>query len=82
MSENKNTVDLFLTEAKTLEGRRQELIRSLLTQRETAIREYDSQLTKLGYKAEVQKRSHHKRMASGMLKTATEIVAPTKTQPS
>ncbi len=73
MSSNTNVVDLFLTEAKTLEGRRQELIRSLLSQRDAAIREYDAQLAKLGHKGEAQKRSHHRRAVS-------EIPTPGKPQ--
>ncbi len=69
MSENKNAVDLFLTEAKTLEGRRQELIRSLLNQRETAIRDYDSQLAKLGHRAETHRRNHHKKQGAAPAKS-------------
>lgn len=60
---DKNEVDLFLTEAKTMEARRQELIRSLVNQRDAMIRDFDSQLAKLGYKIDALKRSHHKKPA-------------------
>ena len=49
MSE-KNEVDVFLTDAKTLEARRQELIRSLVNQRDSLVRDFDGQLAKLGHK--------------------------------
>ena len=54
-------VDKFLTEQKTLEAHRQELIKEVLRQKEAAIKVFDEKLAKLGYDGEhAPKRSHHK----------------------
>jgi hypothetical protein len=54
-------VDKFLTEQKTLETHRQELIKELLHQKEAAIKAFDEKLAKLGYDgARSSKRSHHR----------------------
>jgi hypothetical protein len=54
-------VDKFLTEQKTLEAHRHELIKEVLRQKEAAIKAFDEKLAKLGYDGEhAAKRSHHK----------------------
>jgi hypothetical protein len=54
-------VDKFLTEQKTLEAHRHELIKEVLRQKEAAIKVFDDKLEKLGYDGEhASKRSHHK----------------------
>ena len=54
-------VDKFLTEQKTLEAHRHELIKEVLRQKEVAIKAFDEKLAKLGYDGEhAAKRSHHK----------------------
>ena len=54
-------VDKFLTEQKTLEAHRHELIKEVLRQKEAAIKAFDDKLEKLGYDGEhASKRSHHK----------------------
>jgi hypothetical protein len=54
-------VDKFLTEQKTLEVHRHELIKEVLRQKEAAIKVFDDKLAKLGYDGEhASKRSHHK----------------------
>jgi hypothetical protein len=54
-------VDKFLTEQKTLEAHRHELIKEVLRQKEAAIKAFDDKLAKLGYEGEHDaKRSHHK----------------------
>ena len=54
-------VEKFLTEQKTLETHRQELIKELLREKEAAIKAFDEKLAKLGYNgARPAKRSHHK----------------------
>ena len=54
-------VDKFLTEQKTLEAHRHELIKEVLRQKEAAIKAFDDKLEKLGYDGEhALKRSHHK----------------------
>lgn len=54
-------VEKFLTEQKTLETHRQELIKDLLHQKEAAIKAFDEKLAKLGYDGtKTAKRSHHK----------------------
>jgi hypothetical protein len=63
MPEEKNAVELFLSEASVLENRRQALIRDLLKQRDTALQHFDAELAKLGHKAETAKRNHHRRPA-------------------
>lgn len=63
-------VEKFLTEQKTLESHRQELIKDLLHQKEAAIKSFDEKLAKLGYDgAKRPRRSHHKDAAD---KKATE----------
>jgi hypothetical protein len=53
-------VDKFLTEKKTLEQQRQELIKEVLRQKEAAINAFDEKLEKLGYDGKhTPKRSHH-----------------------
>jgi len=57
-------VDKFLTEQKTLEAHRHELIKEVLRQKEAAIKTFDEKLAKLGYDGEHgSKRSHHKEAA-------------------
>lgn len=54
-------VEKFLTEQKTLEAHRHELIKEVLRQKEAAIKAFDEKLAKLGYDDEhAPKRSHHK----------------------
>lgn len=53
-------VETFLTQQKTLESQRQDLIKELLHQKEAAIKAFDEKLAKLGYRSNSQKRSHHK----------------------
>ena len=54
-------VDKFLTEQKTLEAHRHELIKEVLRQKEAAIKAFDEKLAKLGYDGDhAPKRSHHK----------------------
>lgn len=54
-------VDKFLAEQKAFEGKRHELIKELLHQKEAAIKAFDEKLEKLGYDGEhASKRSHHK----------------------
>jgi len=57
-----DSVEKFLTEKKAFEDRRQELIKELLHQKETAIKAFDEKLAKLGYKNadHPSRRSHHK----------------------
>ncbi len=45
-------VDKFLTEQKTLEAHRHELIKEVLRQKEAAIKVFDDKLAKLGYDGE------------------------------
>jgi hypothetical protein len=54
-------VDKFLSEQKTLDAQRHELIKEVLRQKEAAIKAFDDKLAKLGYDAEHSKRSHHPR---------------------
>jgi hypothetical protein len=57
-------VDKFLTEQKTLEAHRHELIKEVLRQKEAAIKVFDEKLAKLGYDGDhASKRSHHKETA-------------------
>ncbi len=54
-------VETFLTQQKTLESQRQDLIKELLHQKEAAIKVFDEKLAKLGYRGNSSsKRSHHK----------------------
>lgn len=54
-------VEKFLAEQKALETHRQDLIKDLLRQKETAIKAFDEKLAKLGYDGgRATKRSHHK----------------------
>ena len=58
-------VDKFLTEQKTLEAHRHELIKEVLRQKEAAIKVFDDKLAKLGYDGEhASKRSHHHKDAA------------------
>jgi len=52
-------VDKFLSEQKTLDAQRHELIKEVLRQKEAAIKTFDDKLEKLGYDEEHSKRSHH-----------------------
>jgi hypothetical protein len=53
-------IEKFLTEQKTLEAHRHDLIKELLRQKEAAIKAFDDKLAKLGYDGEhASKRSHH-----------------------
>ena len=63
MPDEKNAVELFLTEKNALEDRRQALIRDLLKQREGAIQRFDAELAKLGHKPDTSKRNHHRKFA-------------------
>jgi hypothetical protein len=55
-------VERFLSEQKAVEGKRQELIKELLRQKEAAMREFDDKLARLGHHegARSLKRNHHK----------------------
>ena len=54
-------VEKFLSEQKTLEAHRHELIKEVLRQKEAAIKAFDEKLAKLGHDGEhTSKRSHHK----------------------
>ena len=53
-------VEKFLSEQKSLEAQRHELIKEILRQKEAAIKAFDEKLEKLGYDGEHgSKRSHH-----------------------
>lgn len=55
-------VEKFLSEQKTLEAHRQELIKELLREKEAAIKTFDEKLAKLGYEENHRtRRSHHKK---------------------
>jgi hypothetical protein len=54
-------VEKFLSEQKTMEAQRHELIKEVLRQKEAAIKAFDDKLAKLGYDEEHAKRSHHPR---------------------
>ena len=58
-----DAVDKFLSEQKTLEAQRRELIKELLREKEAAIKAFDDKLAKLGYNGEHAKRSHHPKHA-------------------
>lgn len=60
-----DAVEKFLTEQKSMEDRKQALIDDLLKQREAAVKAFDEELEKLGYRANSGKgrRSHHKKAA-------------------
>jgi hypothetical protein len=55
-------VEKFLSEEKAVEGKRQELIKELLRQKEAAIKAFDDKLARLGHHegARQTKRNHHK----------------------
>ena len=54
-------IEKFLAEQKQLEGKRHDLIKEILRQKEAAIKAFDDKLAKLGYDGEhATKRSHHK----------------------
>lgn len=56
-----DSVDQFINEQKSMEAKRQELIKDLLRQKEAAIKAFDDKLAKLGHRAErTSRRSHHK----------------------
>ena len=59
-------VEKLLSEEKAMEDRKQALIQELLRRRETAIKDFDEKLAKLGYHADSAKsrRSHHKKPAT------------------
>jgi hypothetical protein len=55
-------VEKFLSEQKSLEAHRHELIKEVLRQKEAAIKAFDDKLAKLGYDGDhAPKRSHHGR---------------------
>ena len=55
-----DNVEKFLSEQKTLESHRHELIKEVLRQKEAAIKAFDEKLAKLGYDGDhAPKRSHH-----------------------
>jgi hypothetical protein len=57
-----DNVEKFLAEQKAIEDRRQELIKELLREKETAIKAFDEKLAKLGYEENHRtRRSHHKK---------------------
>jgi hypothetical protein len=55
-------VEKFLSEQKAIEGKRHELIKEMLRQKEAAIKAFDEKLAKLGHheSARTSRRSHHK----------------------
>jgi hypothetical protein len=62
-------VDKFLSEEQQLESRRQELIKDVLRQKESAIKAFDEKLARLGHHdGPAPKRSHHTRK-SGVTET-------------
>lgn len=76
-----NDVEKFLTEQRTLEERRQQLIDELLKAKEAAIKQFDDKLVTLGYQPDGGKprRSHHsKRPAAQPAASATTPKEKTK----
>ena len=61
MAEPSDPVDTFVNEQKSLDAKRQDLIKDLLRQKEAAIKAFDDRLAKLGYEPArpAGKRSHH-----------------------
>jgi DNA-binding transcriptional MocR family regulator len=56
-----DAVEKFLSEQKTLEAHRHDLIKEVLRQKEAAIKAFDEKLARLGYDDEhAAKRTHHK----------------------
>jgi hypothetical protein len=55
-------VEKFLNEQKAVEGKRHELIKELLRQKEAAMKAFDEKLAKLGHHETTRaaKRNHHK----------------------
>jgi hypothetical protein len=56
-------VEKFLSEQKAVEGKRHDLIKEVLRQKEAAIKAFDEKLAKLGHRepsTRASKRSHHK----------------------
>jgi len=55
-------VEKFLTEQKAVEGKRHELIKEVLRQKEAAIKAFDEKLARLGHHeaGRTSKRTHHK----------------------
>ena len=56
-----DAVDKFLAEQKSIEDKRQALIKDLLREKETVIKVFDDKLAKLGYEPDhaPKHRSHH-----------------------
>lgn len=52
--------ETYLEQEKALDGKRQELIRSLLKQRESFLQEIDGRLARLGHKTNAPKRGRPK----------------------
>jgi hypothetical protein len=55
-------VEKFLSEQKAVEGKRHDLIKEVLRQKEAAIKAFDEKLAKLGHHESTRspKRNHHK----------------------
>ena len=53
-------VDKFLSDEKSLETQRQDLIKEVLRQKDAAIKAFDEKLARLGHHDGHQRRSHHK----------------------
>jgi hypothetical protein len=62
MAESSDPVDTFLNDQKSLDAKRQDLIKEVLRQKEAAIKAFDDKLAKLGHEParHAGKRSHHK----------------------
>lgn len=80
MPDDKQTDDVekFLADQKSFEDRKQALIDDLLRQKDTAIKEFDDKLAKLGYRANSAgraKRSHHKSPAAAEAQTKPKAKA-------
>jgi hypothetical protein len=62
--EKTDAVEKLLSEEKAIEDRKQALIADLLKQKETAMKDFDEKLAKLGYQANSSgrtRRSHHRK---------------------
>jgi hypothetical protein len=58
-------VEKFLNEQKNVEGKRADLIKEVLRQKEAAVKAFDEKLAKLGYEGDHRpKRSHHPKHAA------------------
>jgi hypothetical protein len=53
-------VDSLVTEQKSLDAKRHDLIKEILRQKEGAMKAFDDKLAKLGYDGAHAKRRHHK----------------------